>query len=61
MNTAYKIGKVIIQGLGTALLLSLSFMNIFNRAYMPLNMDECVQYLHVGFPFIILFLIEHYA
>ena len=56
MNTAYKIGKVIIQGLGTALLLSLSFMNIFNRAYMPLNMDECVQYLHVGFPFIILFL-----
>ena len=57
MNTAYKIGKVIIQGLGTALLLSLVFMNFVNRAYMPLNSKEHMEYNHVSIPFILFFLI----
>lgn len=57
MNAAYKTGKVIISGLGIALLLSLVFMNFFSRSYMPISAKECVEYQHVGILFIICFVI----
>ena len=57
MNIVCKTGKFIISGLGTALLLSLVFMNLVNRAYMPLNSKEHMEYSHVSIPFILFFLI----
>ena len=57
MNIVCKTGKFIISGLGTALLLSLVFMNLVNRAYMPLNSKEHMEYNHVSIPFILFFLI----
>ena len=57
MNMVSKTGKFIISGLGTALLLSLAFMNFVNRAYMPLNSKEHMEYSHVSIPFILFFLI----
>ena len=56
MNMVSKTGKFIISGLGTALLLSLVFMNFVNRAYMPLNSKEHMEYNHVSIPFILFFL-----
>ena len=57
MNMVSKTGKFIISGLGTALLLSLVFMNSVNRAYMPLNSKEHMEYNHVSIPFILFFLV----
>ena len=57
MNMVSKTGKFIISGLGTALLLSLVFMNFVNRAYMPLNSKEHMEYNHVSIPFILFFLV----
>ena len=57
MNIVCKTGKFIISGLGTALLLSLVFMNFVNRAYMPLNSKEHMEYNHVSVPFILFCLI----
>ena len=57
MNMVSKTGKFIISGLGTALLLSLVFMNLVNRAYMPLNSKEHMEYNHVSIPFILFFLV----
>ena len=57
MNIVCKTGKFIISGLGTALLLSLVFMNFVNRAYMPLNSKEHMEYNHVSIPFILFCLI----
>lgn len=49
----YKAGKIIISGLGTALLLSLVFMNFFYRSFINMTQEERVDFSKVGPSFII--------
>ncbi|MDO4803632.1 MAG: hypothetical protein Q4A32_02280 [Lachnospiraceae bacterium] len=54
MVTASKICRKIISALGTALLLSLVFLNFFMRAYMPLTKKEHMEFYRVESLFMVL-------
>lgn len=54
MTAVSKICSKTITAIGTALLLSLVFMNFFTRSYMPLTQKEHMEFYRVEIPFMVL-------